>query len=206
MECKANECTNEVRCKGLCAYHYERERKKKLGVRCSEKHCEKIVFAKGLCSYHYQRQHHGRKRANGAAQGRTCLYDDCEREIEARSYCRKHYMRLYRHGQVVPDGYRKSGKKRGCIYCTARVTDHPTCRRHRHKSDKCLICDYDRFVEAAHLVPRAAGGPREAWNMVPLCPNHHRLYDGALLSYDEQQVLEPLLKRARRRIAKAARK
>lgn len=41
----------------------------------------------------------------------------------------------------------------------------------------CVICGYTRVVEVAHLLPKAAGQAAYLWNIVPLCPNHHRLFD-----------------------------
>ncbi len=42
----------------------------------------------------------------------------------------------------------------------------------------CAACGFDPgFFAAAHLKDWAKGGPDEWWNGLPLCPNHHVLFD-----------------------------
>jgi 5-methylcytosine-specific restriction endonuclease McrA len=38
---------------------------------------------------------------------------------------------------------------------------------------KCLICGYDKIVEAHHIIPQAEGGKTTVSNGILLCPNHH---------------------------------
>ena len=37
-------------------------------------------------------------------------------------------------------------------------------------------CDAGRFVEIHHIVHWNAGGPTDTWNLVSLCPRHHKLH------------------------------
>ncbi|MFP5487581.1 MAG: HNH endonuclease signature motif containing protein [Acidimicrobiia bacterium] len=37
-------------------------------------------------------------------------------------------------------------------------------------------CTCDRFVEIHHIVHWNQGGPTDTWNLVSLCPKHHRLH------------------------------
>lgn len=62
----------------------------------------------------------------------------------------------------------------------------------RLTGDKCLICNESRIIDAAHIVPRNGknGKTRNAWwnqpwNILGLCPNHHRLFDRGILNDDE---------------------
>jgi len=51
--CKIKGCTNKTRCKDLCSYHYEKQRKEKAGKICKISSCNKIIFASGYCGKHY---------------------------------------------------------------------------------------------------------------------------------------------------------
>ena len=57
------------------------------------------------------------------------------------------------------------------------------------KFERCLICDFDRFIEICHLIPPNKGGTFAEENIVFLCPNHHRLLDSGLLNKKEQQKI-----------------
>jgi len=55
--------------------------------------------------------------------------------------------------------------------------------------DKCAICGFDRFIEYAHIIPARRGGTIHPDNIIPLCPNHHRLYDKNLLNEEEWEIM-----------------
>jgi len=42
---------------------------------------------------------------------------------------------------------------------------------------KCIVCDSDRRVDPAHLIPRSLGGCGDPLCVVPLCRRCHRAYD-----------------------------
>lgn len=51
---------------------------------------------------------------------------------------------------------------------------------------ECLVCGLEEqsILDAAHIVPHAAGGLPIAENGRPLCANHHRAFDRQLLEWD----------------------
>ena len=73
------------------------------------------------------------------------------------------------------------------------------CSRHRQLPRACVICGFSRAVDGAHIVAAMDGGPRTEWNIVPLCPNHHRLYDRAGLLPEEEDLLAPFVGKAEAR-------
>lgn len=50
---------------------------------------------------------------------------------------------------------------------------------------QCEVCGDRRVLNIAHIIPRAAGGPDEGWNLMRLCANHHYLFDNMHLTADE---------------------
>ena len=42
-------------------------------------------------------------------------------------------------------------------------------------------CDHARFVEIHHIIHWNTGGPTDTWNLVSLCPRHHKLHHQGLL-------------------------
>lgn len=55
---------------------------------------------------------------------------------------------------------------------------------------RCVICGGDAkvahewFVEAGHVIPKAAGGPDVLENGICFCPNHHWAFDRGLIGID----------------------
>jgi hypothetical protein len=66
----------------------------------------------------------------------------------------------------------------------------------RGSAGVCAICGFDRFIERAHIVPARFGGPVAEFNILPLCPNHHRLFDHNLLTLEEFRLIEPMVRNA----------
>lgn len=62
------------------------------------------------------------------------------------------------------------------------------------KTGCCEICGFSRFIELAHILPARFGFPAEPWNILELCPNHHRLFDRNILTADEFQIILPRFK------------
>jgi hypothetical protein len=54
----------------------------------------------------------------------------------------------------------------------------------------CVVCGWTRCLDAAHIIPASKGGTMEILNLVPLCPNHHRLFDTERLTADEKYRIE----------------
>ncbi len=71
---------------------------------------------------------------------------------------------------------------RGTYY---RAQSHKAKREREIKFSICEICGYKRFVEISHIVPNKDGGSYEKYNILFLCPNHHRLFDRNLLTEQE---------------------
>ena len=160
---------------------------------CSKKGCVRPHVAKGLCHAHYERKRLGLEASGpikslGKAKGQTCTLEGCQREVTAKGKCLRHYYQ---------------GRYRGvwglCLYCERRAPSKARlCGEHKNLPDRCLLCRFKRTIDAAHILPRRLGHPKAAWNMMPLCPNHHRLYDRGALSLAELRKLRPLIHRAER--------
>jgi len=63
-------------------------------------------------------------------------------------------------------------------------------RRQWGKGKSCLICGFDRCIDAAHIVSHRNGGTMDDENLIPLCPNHHRLFDASQLLAEEAEQLK----------------
>ena len=50
---------------------------------------------------------------------------------------------------------------------------------------ECQICGESRSFDMAHIVEHKDGGPMEVWNILLLCPNHHRFFDRGSLTAKE---------------------
>lgn len=60
--------------------------------------------------------------------------------------------------------------------------------------ERCCICDWARFsVDLCHLVPHVENGFYEIENIIPLCPNHHRLLDYDKLKDYEYDAIQCFL-------------
>ena len=57
----------------------------------------------------------------------------------------------------------------------------------------CLVCGFDRHIEYAHILPASLGGTVRPGNILPLCPNHHALFDKGALNIAEMQSLSARL-------------
>ncbi len=58
-------------------------------------------------------------------------------------------------------------------------------KRLRKLYNKCSICNFDRIVEVAHIIPASKGGELSEENTLGLCPNHHHLFDNNKLTEEE---------------------
>lgn len=64
-----------------------------------------------------------------------------------------------------------------------------TPERNWAKALGCLICSESRCVEASHVIPRTRNGRGEIGNILPLCANHHYLFDRKTLNTLEMERL-----------------
>ena len=65
----------------------------------------------------------------------------------------------------------------------------------RREYKECQICGFDRIIEIAHILPAAKGGQLSKENTVPLCPNHHHLFDhNRLLKEEFEKIKDKVLK------------
>ncbi len=55
---------------------------------------------------------------------------------------------------------------------------------------QCAICPFERYIEMCHIIPVHLGGENSPLNVVPLCPNHHKLLDYGLLNNEETMRIE----------------
>lgn len=54
----------------------------------------------------------------------------------------------------------------------------------------CCICGWNRIsIDYAHIIPDSQGGDYSINNIVPLCPNHHRLLDSNFLHDYESEMI-----------------
>jgi 5-methylcytosine-specific restriction endonuclease McrA len=60
----------------------------------------------------------------------------------------------------------------------------------------CLICGEKRVVEFCHVIPLKEGGTSDIYNIIPLCANHHYLFDQKKLTDDEYEKIKPAIERA----------
>jgi hypothetical protein len=60
-------------------------------------------------------------------------------------------------------------------------------RRIIEKRDRgCRVpgCNADRFVEIHHIIHWQDGGPTDTWNLISVCPQHHKMHHDGLLGID----------------------
>ena len=55
---------------------------------------------------------------------------------------------------------------------------------------KCEICNFNRYIERCHIIPKRLGGSNDESNILYLCPNHHKLLDYMLLNQEEFVSIE----------------
>lgn len=54
-----------------------------------------------------------------------------------------------------------------------------------NRNEKCQLCRYSNYVEAAHIKPKSEGGSEKPSNILILCPNHHKEFD-----YGKREIIE----------------
>ena len=56
------------------------------------------------------------------------------------------------------------------VYVCLKAWKNRLIREYGHR---CMVCDYERIVEAHHVIPRCDGGQTSVENGILLCPTHH---------------------------------
>ena len=72
--------------------------------------------------------------------------------------------------------------------------------RRKHRAPFCLVCGEERVAEWAHIFPHCEGGPVAPWNLIPLCPTHHRCFDRLLLTSEEMVPLHRYIDEAKQQL------
>ena len=58
------------------------------------------------------------------------------------------------------------------------------------KETGCEICEFNRYIEKCHIIPKQYGGWDGRDNVLILCPNHHKLLDAGMLNIEEIAFIE----------------
>ncbi len=83
-------CSLEIRCTGLCSYHYYRKKNIKKRKKClyideqGEMICKNKQRRRGLCNVHYSKL-------------KRCEQGDCKALIYAENLCKKHFKQIRGH-------------------------------------------------------------------------------------------------------------
>jgi 5-methylcytosine-specific restriction endonuclease McrA len=103
----------------------------------------------------------------------TKTFSDRPRSIISRATCSRACGQKLRAAHRGPNFKRRSAtllKNAAAIY-----------------GRSCKVCGFDRLIEYAHIIPASKGGDIRPSNILPLCPNHHRLFDKGLLTNQEKK-------------------
>lgn len=106
-------------------------------------------------------------RANQKARWVQAVCPSCKKDFTDKKYASKRRQR-YCSVQCAWDGRPRTYAARSAT----RLIAAP----HIYGSS-CLICGFDRAIDYAHIKPACEGGTIHPSNILPLCPNHHRLFD-----------------------------
>lgn len=80
-----------------------------------------------------------------------------------------------------------------CELCDVKIRHQKKCGTF---GASCAICGESRVVDGCHIVSKREGGPVESWNMLPLCPTHHKLFDRNEMNQSEYSRIEAKVKSA----------
>lgn len=113
--CRVDVCDRPSSRTGLCAGHYERQRRtgslsEHIPIRvraempktCTADGCEATVAAGGLCHVHYSRAFKSGYRVLAKATP-SCSVEGCDKPMRCKSYCTSHYNKWRRWGTPMPE-------------------------------------------------------------------------------------------------------
>jgi hypothetical protein len=144
------------------------------------------------------------ERSQTQNSGMDCLAEVCERYLDGiDSPLRRDRSTTWLHPDVTKaeatttDGWRIPMSVRDQLLCdgvvqpvwerdgrpfsvgrTRRIVPERTRRYVLRRDRGCLVpgCSHDRFVEIHHILHWLEGGTTDTWNLVAVCPKHHRLH------------------------------
>jgi hypothetical protein len=153
--CSKDECNKKVYAKGMCKYHYSRQReleieqKSKLGLikvkECKVNGCIDPVLAKDYCRRHYEQYYKSGRITSIEKQVRipnpkVCQVERCDGKPEARGLCKKHYEKFKKYGDplYIPIRQIKNCSIEGCNnkyyakgYCQKHYTQYIRCPKEK---------------------------------------------------------------------------
>ena len=130
------------------------------------------------CSVECRALYEGTKIPTKYPQNRKC--PECKKTFEVR--LRYRYRKFC--GQTCA---RFNNKKRQGIKYKKNVEKSTSFRGRLLKKygHQCVICGYDKFVEAHHIIEQSKNGESSIRNGVLLCPNHHAETHGGMITAKE---------------------
>lgn len=143
MKCSVDECSGQVRARGLCGRHYRSPQS------CSVEGCTGPRDARGFCRKHYHLSRTGRLEAPEArlSDVNVCKFEKCSKEPRSKGYCINHYHKIRREGL---EGVRSHGRRCGVTDCGERHHGNGYCERHHYL--------WKRYGDSAAVAPRAMKG------------------------------------------------
>lgn len=131
---------------------------------------------------------------------RRCCSKSCSIIYRKSSSESQKIYDLYLSGIEVKDLAKQFSRKEKNILSLINVRKHrkiglsraSITKRWKHDK-RCLICGWSRCIDAAHIIPAHQGGTMDENNLIPLCPNHHRLFDKKKLRLNEARKLSNVI-------------
>lgn len=140
------------------------------------------------------------------AERRKCCSKNCTDELKRKDYSRDTKAcisyRLAKEGKTIKEISEITGFPKGSIasylnkmkfrrYASGGVSYTSVKKKLLQRDDykNCCICGFSRIVEVAHIIPARDGGDLSFENTLPLCPNHHHLFDNNKLEEEESFIV-----------------
>lgn len=132
-KCTIDTCQSTIKCKGLCAAHYQAQRiagliGKKKSLNCIVANCPRPFYSQDFCVNHYQLMVEGRKNPNRT----ICMVENCPGSVWREGHCLTHYRAIF-DKPVVEKPSCESGKCNEPKYSKTRF-----CAKH-FKMDQAKI-------------------------------------------------------------------
>jgi hypothetical protein len=134
------------------------------------------VRGRKYCGIDCFSEHQKRSKPTSYPQTRKCKFSLCEKTFFIENY--RQAIKKYCSQSCAAIASNKSRK--GIKYDGSTITfrtDLLILLGHN-----CIICGYDKFVDAHHIIPRRLNGSNHVSNGAILCPNHHKEAGAELIS------------------------